>query len=331
LSQIAAALQQALPHLCAAQHLWILPQAATLRPGAWQAWYGQLQQFFQQLPQALPVEAQHAVESAWLDLQAQGAGLPLAALLCRAPQALKLRVPVHLLVHSVAAAQDAVQAGARILKIKLGAQPLADDVAYVAAIATAVGPTVQLRLDANAAWSLPVARQAVLALAKWAPAWLEQPVAATEVAAMAQLRRLRRVRIAADEAVHTAPQLQHVLACEAADVVVLKPMFVGGLLATCVLAAQAWQHHVEVVVTHALESAVGRMAAAHVAAALHSERCAAGLPSLACGLASSALALCDDVAWGPQIVRGCCQLSSQPGLGLQWAQPWPVPPEAVVG
>jgi o-succinylbenzoate synthase len=229
---------------------------------------------------SLPAEAYAGLELALLDLLAQQRGCRLADLLCDDPAGPAPVVPVHALVDSAVAAQAAVRAGARTLKVKLGSRSLDDDLGHVAAIFSAVPPDVALRLDANGAWPLPVARQALNLLAAFSPEFIEQPVAAADLAGMASLRRQRAVPVAADEAVRDAAGLRAVLAAEAADVAVLKPAVCGGLLSCRRLAAQAAAAGLQCVITHAVDSAVGRGAAAQLAAAL------AGAQPRAAGLSS---------------------------------------------
>ena len=142
----------------------------------------------------------------------------------------------------------------------------------VAAIRAALGPDVRLRVDANGRWDPETARARVDRLAALGVEWVEQPVAALcDLGAL----RGRGVPIAADEVVSRAPT-DAVL--EAADVVIVKPMFVGGLRAALTLARAALHAGRVACITHALESRVGRMGAWHAAAALHE-------PSLVHGVA----------------------------------------------
>jgi L-alanine-DL-glutamate epimerase-like enolase superfamily enzyme len=267
----------------------------------------------------VPVEARHAVELSCLDLLAQHCGCSLAALLCRSADGPAAQVAVHTLVSDAVGAQAAVRAGATLLKVKLGSRTLDDDIGHVAAIAMAAGPAVKLRLDANGAWPQAVAMQAAKLLAAFTPQWLEQPVAADAIDALAQVRRLGAVKIAADEAVHSAAGLQAVLAAAAADVVVLKPMFIGGLLRTRSLADAAAAQGIRCCLTHALESAVGRLGAAHLAAAQAAEATAGGQTPLGCGLGDP-IAAGQDVGPGPQLHAAHCSVPSTPGLGLPWRE-----------
>jgi len=221
--------------------------------------------------------ARAALQGALLDLGARRAGRPLAAYLaaragstCGAPLSgvaanclLTGRDPGEL--H--AQARRAQASGYRAVKVKLGSASLATDVARVGAVREGVGPTIRLRADANGAWSVREALAALAALAPFDLEYVEQPVAAGDIAGLAQVRRGSAVRVAADESVASEGGMLKMLAAAAVDVVVLKPATLGGAERALELAAGARQAGMEVVFTHALESAVGARHALHCAAA----------------------------------------------------------------
>src|SRR5690606_18131984 len=93
-------------------------------------------------------------------------------------------------------AREAWSAGYRVLKLKVGARSLGDDVARVAAVRAAC-PDAVLRLDANGAWSEAEAMEALAALAPSRIELLEQPVPAAEVDALARIHERSPMRIAA--------------------------------------------------------------------------------------------------------------------------------------
>ncbi len=255
---------------------------------------------FDRLP-ATPA-ARHAVEMALLDLRAQRAGVPLATLL--EPRALR-EVPVSALLSAQAMpelareAQRAAAEGFGTLKLKVG---LDDDFARAAVVRDAVGPRVRLRLDANGGWSLELALRRLHELAPLGIELCEQP---TED--LLGLRGETPVPIAADELLARDPQA----ALERADIVVLKPMVLGGVLPALRLGREALRRGLQVVVTTSLDGAIGRAGAAHLAAAL-----LAFGPQPAAGLATGRLLeddLCPDLL-APR--RGVICIPETAGLGL---------------
>jgi o-succinylbenzoate synthase len=200
------------------------------------------------------------------------------------PPPQRMRIDVNATVPAVDAAQVpeilARFPGARTAKVKVAepGQTLDDDVARVEAVRALV-PTV--RVDANGAWTVD---QATAAAAVLGPLeYLEQPCATIDE--LAELRRRVDVPIAADESIRKAGDPLAVVRAGAADIAVLKVAPLGGISAMVKIAAQI---DIPVVVSSALDSAVG------IAVGLAA---AAALPNLdhACGLGTGRL-FAEDVA-----------------------------------
>jgi O-succinylbenzoate synthase len=211
------------------------------------------------------------------------------------PPPLRNRVDVNATVPAVAAAQVpdilARFPGARTAKVKVAepGQTLDDDVARVDAVRALV-PTV--RVDANGGWTVPEAIEAVAALTALGPLeYLEQPCATVDE--LAQLRRQIDVPVAADESIRKAGDPLAVVRAGAADIAVLKVAPLGGISALLAIAAQI---DIPIVVSSALDSAVG------IAVGLSA---AAALPTLthACGLGTGRLFV-EDVADPAEAVDG---------------------------
>jgi O-succinylbenzoate synthase len=200
------------------------------------------------------------------------------------PPPRRMRIDVNATVPAVDAARVpeilARFPGARTAKVKVAepGQSLDDDVARVEAVRALV-PTV--RVDANGAWTVDQATAAAAALGPLE--YLEQPCATVEE--LAQLRRRVDVPIAADESIRKAGDPLAVVRAGAADIAVLKVAPLGGISAMLKIAAQI---DIPVVVSSALDSAVG------IAVGLAA---AAALPNLdhACGLGTGRL-FAEDVA-----------------------------------
>lgn len=230
-----------------------------------------------------PAEAVH-----WLASGIEAAYVP-------PPAPVRDRIPINATVPAVSAAEvPGVLArfpGARTAKVKVAepGQTLADDVARVEAV-RAVVPVV--RVDANGGWSVTEAVAAAQALTVSGPLeYLEQPCAT--VPELAELRRLVDVPVAADESIRKATDPLRVVRERAADVAVVKVAPLGGVSRLLDVAAQI---DIPVVVSSALDSAVG------MARGLLAAGC---LPTLqhACGLGTGGLFV-EDVAEVPPPVDG---------------------------
>ncbi len=239
--------------------------------------------------------ARHAVASAVLDARARAAGEPLARTLAdeagdgSAPAA---SVPVNATVgdggpnETADAAAAAVADGFGTVKLKVGARSVAADIERVAAVRDRC-PDATLRADANGAWDPSTAERALTAFTDHDVAYVEQPLSADptpesgtrrDLRAHAELRGLG-VGIALDEslAVGETP-IAAALDADAADVLVLKPMALGGPDRAVAAARAAREAGVEPVLTTTIDGALARATAVHAAAAV---------PDVAaCGLAT---------------------------------------------
>ena len=250
------------------------------------------------------------LECAELDRQARATDVPLAQLLGGARRRL---IPLNALLTATAPAAAAAEAAAwvargfRCLKLKLAPRDLAGARRRLAAVRGAVGPSVALRGDANAAWSVDEAIAALSALAEFDLEYVEQPVA--DVTGLAAVRRAVPVPIAADESVTDADSVDILAAAGAADVIVIKPAWLG-LRASIDAARRAHAAGLAVTVTSALGSSVDIAAATHVAAAIEA-------PLRACGLATAGL-LAGDLVRVPLSIRdGALVVPDGPGLGVE--------------
>lgn len=223
------------------------------------------------------------------------------------------RVPVQ---HTIGArpadetrahAVDAVKDGFDCLKLKVGAASLDEDVERVASVRHAC-PDATIRLDANGAWSLPDARRALEALDADVD-FVEQPVAADDIDALAELASTSPIAVAADESCAPLERGRRLVDEALVPVVVLKPSMLGGIISTLRLIELAEARGVRVVLSSLIESAVGRAAIAHLAASR---------PDLdgPHGLATGAW-LADDVTTAAdRIERGQLHVPSGAGIGF---------------
>jgi o-succinylbenzoate synthase len=266
---------------------------------------------------AVPPRLRHALLGAWLDLEAQTAGLPLASFLAtcyRVGREPTRRVSVNALLVAgppetlAAEAAAAVGAGFGCIKVKSHGDATSD-VERMRAVRAAVGNRVELRLDANGSWSGPAAAQTLDALAPLALQYVEQPIPASDVGHLVHLARDARTPIALDESATGIEALEPFVAAGARPVVVAKPQRLGGADRTLELMAWCAANRLNVVVTNSLESAVGRAHALHLASLSPSL-------SFACGLATEGF-MARDVGVGPQTLDGLQTVGAAVGLGVR--------------
>jgi o-succinylbenzoate synthase len=229
--------------------------------------------------------ARHGVSLALLDREARLAGEPLYRHLREDGGEAVTSVPVNgtvgdgRIMETVGAALEAVRAGFGTLKIKVGARETAIDAGRLEAIRSEVSGDVELRVDANGAWSPSEARLAIGAFQDAETIdleYVEQPLAPGNLSGHADLRA--RAEIALDESL-AERSIGDVVEAGAADVVVLKPMALGGVDRAWTAAKRAREAGIDPVVTTTIDGVVARTAAVHLAAGLGIDR--------ACGLATA--------------------------------------------
>lgn len=256
--------------------------------------------------------ARHGFAMALADLRAREARIPLYRELGGTRRA--ERVAVNATIgdgspeESARVAKRAVENGFRCLKVKVGARAIEEDTVRLRSIRESIGDErVELRADANGAWSLDEAHEAFAAFERatgqekgkkeddengernakgeQSLAYVEQPLAGDDLAGHAALGEESEIAIALDETLLCHP-IETVLESGAADVLICKPMALGGLDRARAVALRAREEGVVPVVTTTIDGAIARAGAAHLAASL--------VPIGACGLATASM-LAEDV------------------------------------
>jgi len=256
--------------------------------------------------------ARHGLETALADLRARWAGVPLYRYLGDTGPI--DRVPVNATIgdgderETVGAAREAVDSGFSTLKIKVGNRPVAADAGRLRAVRDTVGQGVAIRADANGAWSSETAREALDELEPIGVEYVEQPLPSGDLDGHAALSDSdRAVDIALDETVVECG-IDAVLDAGIADVVILKPMVLGGPTPTVETAKRARAAGVDPVVTTTVDGVVARTAAVH---------CVAAIPEpLPAGLATGAR-IDGDLGPDPAPIRdGNAIVPGDKGLGV---------------
>jgi L-fuconate dehydratase len=140
-----------------------------------------------------------------------------------------------------ARAREALEAGFTHLKLKVGADPEAD-LRRARIVREAVGPNVDLSLDANQAWGVNQAIAAMEPLAVVAPYWIEEPTSPDDVLGHRRIKEaVAPIRVATGEHVQNRVVFKQLLQLEAIDVCQVDCCRLGGVnevLAVLLLAAK---------------------------------------------------------------------------------------------
>ncbi len=151
---------------------------------------------------------------------------------------------------------------------------MAADMARIEAVRDAIGPRGRIRIDVNGAWDLETARKILplLDTAAQGLEYVEQPCGSVQ--ALAELRRLVNIPIAADESIRLSADPLAVSRLDAADVAVLKVAPLGGVRRALNMAERLG---LPPVVSSAIDTSVGIGAGVMLAAALPELEHACGL------------------------------------------------------
>jgi L-alanine-DL-glutamate epimerase-like enolase superfamily enzyme len=173
------------------------------------------------------------VETALWDIAGKIADQPLANLF---GGRVRDRVPYYFYVpmasseEMAAAAAKGAARGFETIYLKSGFDRQ-KDVADVAAVRAAVGPQVNLRIDANEAWSVADAISIARELEPYDLEFIEQPVSMYDIDGLARVRRAVRTPIAANQAAWLEFDVLEIVRRRAADVILTCPHQLHGLLA----------------------------------------------------------------------------------------------------
>jgi D-arabinonate dehydratase len=139
--------------------------------------------------------------------------------------------------------QRFVAAGYRAVKMKIGGAPFAEDVARVRAAREAVGPDVQLMIDANNAWNAAEAIRFGRAVERYDLTWFEEPCWPDDLEGAAAVCQALDTPVASGEIEYTRWGCRDLIERGAADIIQADPHTCGGLTEWMRIAALASAHH----------------------------------------------------------------------------------------
>jgi galactonate dehydratase len=217
-----------------------------------------------------------------------------------------------------ALARGVVERGHRALKLDpfgsaglgAGAREIDEASELVGAVRGAVGPEVSIYVDAHGRLAPAMARRAAEALAEHDIGYLEEPVPPHQLDALAELRAVSPVPLAAGERCIGAAGFRPLIEGECVDVIQPDASWAGGLLEVQRIAAWA-QLHGMVVSFHNANSPLATMTACHLAAVLPNFLVVETFDDY-------------DEPWvraampgAPEVERGSVPIPEAPGIGIE--------------
>ena len=254
--------------------------------------------------------ARAAVDMALHDLLAQHLGVPLVEMLGRAHQSLPTSITIGIkpVDETVAEADEYVGRGFKILKVKLG-HSLDEDLERLARLRERLGDGIGIRVDPNQGYTAADVNTFVERTRDLVIEFLEQPMAADDIAAMRALPEGVRARLAADETLLDAHDaLTLIEPPRACGIFNIKLMKCGGVHAARRIADIADSAGIELMWGCMDESIVSISAALHVALASPATRYLD---------LDGSLDLARDVVDGGFVLEdGYMRTTDMPGLGV---------------
>jgi len=211
--------------------------------------------------------AKAALDIAVHDALSKRAGLSLNRFLGRGLDELETTRTIGLedLKETVREAKALRDSGVTRIKFKIGEEPR-DDVERIRAVRNELGDDFHITVDANQGYSVRQAIYAMKELDKFEVDYCEQPVHYRDLEGLAEVRRNSTIPIMADECVHSPRDALEVVKRRAADMINIKLMKSGGILAARKIAAIAESADMPCMVGCMVETKVGIAAACHFAA-----------------------------------------------------------------
>jgi len=221
---------------------------------------------------ALVIAGNYTIKSAFdmalYDIAAKVANLPLYAYLggkqkpIESDLTIGLDTPKNMAIHAI----EFVHEGVKIIKVKLGKDPI-EDVERIKEIRKAIGMETILRIDANQGWAPENALKVLEALAPYQIQFCEQPMHKYYDDLMPALCKASPIKIMADESIfthHDARKLIQQKACHSINIKFAKS---GGIHEALKIHDLALANHIPCMMGGMLESRLALSAKMHFAMA----------------------------------------------------------------
>ncbi|MFW5988268.1 MAG: mandelate racemase/muconate lactonizing enzyme family protein, partial [bacterium] len=137
----------------------------------------------------------------------------------------------------------------------------------VGAVRDAIGPDVDLAIDCHSGFNTPDAKKLVEALEPFNLLWLEEPIPAKNIDAMAQIKQGTETPICLGENLYTRYEFKDIFQKQATDIIMPDVQKTGGILESKRIADLASIYYVPIA-PHCVASPIGQMASVHLCASI---------------------------------------------------------------
>ena len=194
-----------------------------------------------------------------------------------------------------------------VVKLKIKNQNLFDQIDLIEREIDKFNGIVKLRLDLNESYDLPRAIRLCKMLEGKPIDYIEQPLPAENFEDMRELSFHTDIPIAVDESINDIDSINKILDNECADIFILKPMIIGGILKLKDITKLIKSSSKRFSISSLLESNIGRLSYLHIASALNiNEECGIGTQDF----------FQDDICVFPDPLNGVIDIQNLDGIGI---------------
>ncbi len=194
--------------------------------------------------------------------------------------------------------------------LELSRQEKNEAIALVEAVRFAVGPAVEIYIEAHGRFSPATSIAMAKELERFDPSWYEEPVPPENVDALLYVKNRIGIPVATGERAYTRYGFRELIERQAVDIIQPDVIHAGGISETKKIAAMAEPHYMTVA-PHNSNSPMCTAASVHLATALPNFKIQETFDDFAEPW------LRDLVQGAPVLENGCFKLPSKPGLGVE--------------
>ncbi len=214
--------------------------------------------------------AKAAIDIACYDIMGKAENLPVHRLLGASQTTVvsDMTIGIDTTEKMVEDALERVSQGFRCIKVKAGINP-EEDILHLAAIRKAVGPEIDIRVDANQGYNLETAAEVLNKFPQLGISEVEQPLVSWDLDGMAELKKLSPVPLLLDEGVHSPVHARWACEKDSGHTINIKLMKCGGIWPALQINKIARENGKTCIVGCMSESKLALSAGAAVAAACY--------------------------------------------------------------
>ncbi len=193
------------------------------------------------------------------------------------------KIPINAVIgmmgvnETISIIEDKLSEGYKTFKIKIGRNNFDKDINIIKKVREKFKDKIIIRLDANGFYELDNAIEVLRQLENYNIEYIEQPI--KDVSQFSILKEKTSILLAADDSIKTINDAKTIINNKLCDIIILKPLWIGGIINSINIIQMAKENNIECVVSSVFESNIGKRANVLVASFLEN--------NYACGLSTN--------------------------------------------